>query len=82
MNLELLAAISREDLYPFKVLAWLGLAGMMLVGVYFFKHQHRLFGVDPETPSDTSGGRDYGRMQTWVLWLGMVVVLAFFALAL
>jgi hypothetical protein len=82
MNLELLAAISREDLYPFKVLSWICILGTLALGVYFFKHQTRLFGVDSEIPSDTSGGRDYGRMQTWVLWWGMLIVFAFFALAL
>ncbi|MES2738612.1 MAG: hypothetical protein V4672_20010 [Verrucomicrobiota bacterium] len=83
MNLEpLLAALSREDLYPFKILAWIGIGCTLALGVYFFKHQTRLFGFDDEIPSDTSGGRDYGRMQTWVLWWGMLIVFAFFALAI
>ncbi len=82
MNALLLAAISREDLYPFKILSFLALGATLLAGLYFFKNQHRWFGVDREVPSDTSGGRDYGRMQTWVCWFGMVVVFAFFAFAL
>lgn len=83
MNLEpVLAAISREDLYPFKVCAWIAIAGTLALGVYFYKHQTRLFGFDEEIPSDSSGGRDYGRMQTWVLWWGMLVVFAFFGFAL
>lgn len=82
MNLELLAAINREDLFPFKILAFIAIAGTLALGVYFFKHQTRLFGFDEEIPSDTSGGRDYGRMQTWVLWWGMLIVFSFFAFAL
>ncbi|SKA76609.1 hypothetical protein SAMN02745166_00210 [Prosthecobacter debontii] len=84
MNLELIAAmtLSREDLFPFKVLAFICVAGTLALGYYFWKHQVRLFGFDDEIPSDTSGGRDYGRMQTWVLWWGMLCVFAFFAFAL
>lgn len=82
MNLELLAAIAREDLQAFKWLAWGCIGITLVIGWYFFKHQTRLFGHDEEIPSDTSGGRDYGRMQTWVLWWGMLAVFAFFALAL
>ncbi|TDU71286.1 hypothetical protein EI77_02409 [Prosthecobacter fusiformis] len=82
MNLELLATLNREDLYPFKMLAFVGIAATLALGVYFFKHQTRLFGFDDEIPSDTSGGRDYGRMQTWVLWWGMLAVFTFFGFAL
>ncbi|MCW0220094.1 MAG: hypothetical protein OJI67_17345 [Prosthecobacter sp.] len=82
MNLELLATLDREALYPFKILAFFAIAGTLALGVYFFKHQTTLFGVDEEIPSDTSGGRDYGRMQTWVLWWGMLIVFCFFAVAL
>lgn len=83
MNLELLlAALSREDLYPIKVMAWIGVVGTLACGVYFFKHQTRLFGFDNEVPSDTSGGRDYGRMQTWVCWWGVLIALLFFAIAI
>ncbi|MEN3943963.1 hypothetical protein WJU23_21855 [Prosthecobacter sp. SYSU 5D2] len=82
LNLELLAAMNREDLYAFKILAFVGIAATLGLGVYFFKHQTRLFGFDEEIPSDTSGGRDYGRMQTWVLWWGMLIVFCFFAFAL
>lgn len=81
-NLVLLAAMNREDLYPFKILALVGVAATLALGIYFFIHQTRLFGFDEEVPSETSGGRDYGRMQTWVLWWGMLIVFCFFAFAL
>jgi hypothetical protein len=82
LHLQLLAAMSREDLFPFKILAFVGIAATLAMGVYFYKHQTHLFGFDDEIPSDTSGGRDYGRMQTWVLWWGMLIVFCFFAFAL
>ena len=74
--------VDAEVVYTIKVLSILALLGTLALGGVLYKNQHRWFGVDAEVPSDSSGGRDYGRMQTWVFWLGMVIVFAFFALAL
>ncbi len=83
MNLEhvtLLAAMSAEGRFAFKIISLAAVFGTLALGMYFFKNQHIWFGKEADTPSDTSGGREYGRMQTWVLYWGMLAVFIFFAL--
>ena len=78
----LLAVMSEDGRFAMKLAASIFLVFTLPAGVYFFKNQHRWFGHAPEVPSDTSGGREYGRMQTWVLYWGLLAVFAFFAFAL
>lgn len=42
--------------------------GTLVVGVYLVCNSERLFGVDPNVPSETSGGRSYAKMQAFVVW--------------
>jgi hypothetical protein len=44
----------------FFILCFLGTA---FVGVMVLKNYERLFGNDPDAPSETSSGRTYGKMQ-------------------
>ena len=74
--------MNHEALFPIKVMAGLGLAGMLALGVWMFKNEQRLFGYDPEVPSDNSSPRTYGKAQLWLLWLLMLKVFAFFAFTL
>ena len=86
MNLNslpwVLAVMSDEGRLFIKFLAVVFLIGSVGLGHYFYKNQHRWFGREADIPSDTSGGREYGRMQTWVLYWGMVIVFAYFAIVL
>ncbi len=42
--------------------------GTLVVGVYLLRNQERFFGMDPEVPSETSGGRTYTKMLVFVVW--------------
>ena len=79
-SLHTLAAMSAEGRMTFKMLAIMATVAMIPLGLYFFKNQKRWFGHDPEVPWDGSGPREYERMQTWVLYWGMLAVFAFFAM--
>ncbi len=79
---QMLAEMNRELTFPIKIFAIVGLIALIGVGIYFFINEMKYFGRDPETPSDTSGGRDYGRVQTWMCYWGLVIVFAFFAIIL
>lgn len=74
--------MDHEALFPIKVMACVALAGTLAAGGYMVKHSHAMFGFDPEVPSDNSSARGYGKAQMWLLWLLMVKVFAFFAIAL
>lgn len=74
--------MNHERLFPIKILAMLGLAGMLGLGVWLWKNDHRLFGFDAEVPSDGSSPRGYGKAQVWLLWLLGLKVFGFFAYAI
>ena len=36
---------------------------LLFVGVWILKNHQRLFGVDPDIPSESSGARNYNKLQ-------------------
>lgn len=53
--------------------------GTLVAGVYIFLHSERLFGVDPNMPSENSSGRAYGKMQAFVVWAHVAALTGAFA---
>jgi hypothetical protein len=74
--------MNHEALFPIKVLAMIALAGMIGLGVWMLKNDKRLFGFDPEVPSDNASPRTYGKTHVWLTWLLVLKVFAFFAYSL
>jgi len=52
----------------------------LLVGGYLMKNFQKLFGVDPEMPSENSSSRTYTRVQVFLVWAHFVVLTGSFAL--
>ena len=74
--------MNHEALFPIKVMAILGVAGMLGLGAWMLRNDQRLFGFDAEVPSDGSSSRTYGKVHIWLIWLLMLKVFAFFAYSL
>jgi hypothetical protein len=74
--------MNHEALFPIKILAILGVAGMLALGVWMWRNEDRLFGFDPEVPSDNSSPRTYGKTHLWLTWLLILKVFGFFAWSL
>jgi hypothetical protein len=51
----------------------------LLAGVYLLRNSERLFGIDPNMPSETSSGRAYGIMQAFVVWAHAAALTGAFA---
>jgi hypothetical protein len=56
--------------------------GVLLGGVWILKHYQKLFGVDPEMPSENSSSRSYNKMQVLVVWLHALLLTGAFAIGL
>jgi hypothetical protein len=53
--------------------------GTLAAGVYLLRNSERLFGSDPNTPSENSSGRAYGKMQAFVVWAHVAALTGAFA---
>lgn len=53
--------------------------GTLAAGVYLLINSERLFGVDPNMPSENSSGRAYGKMQAFVVWAHVAAITGAFA---
>jgi hypothetical protein len=54
----------------------------LLAGVYLLRNHRRLFGVDPEMPSENASSRTYSALQIFVVWAHAVLLTGAFALML
>jgi hypothetical protein len=54
----------------------------LAVGVYLLRNYERLFGVDPNMPSENSSSRAYSKLQVFVIWAHAAGLTAAFALLL
>ena len=55
---------------------------LLFVGVWILKNHQRLFGVDPDIPSESSDARNYNKLQIIALWLHALLLTGSFALLL
>ncbi len=56
--------------------------GTLVGGVYLFRNFERLFGPDPDMPSENSSARSYSKMQVFVVWAHAAALTGSFALFL
>ncbi len=56
--------------------------GTLFTGVYLLRNYQRLFGVDPDMPSETGSSRTYSKLQILVVWAHAVALTGAFALLL
>lgn len=54
----------------------------LLAGGYMFKNYQKLFGIDPNMPSENGSSRAYTRVQVFLVWIHFVVLSGSFALLL
>ena len=54
----------------------------LFAGVYLFKNYQRLFGVDPNIPSENGSARAYSKVQIFSVWIHAVLLTGAFALLL
>ena len=61
-------------------------AGLFLLtlaaGAYLALNYQRLFGVDPQMPSETGSSRAYSKVQVFLVWVHAVFLTGTFALML
>ena len=52
----------------------------LLAGAYLVKNFQKLFGVDPDMPSESGSSRAYTRIQVFLVWAHFFVLTGSFAL--
>jgi hypothetical protein len=52
----------------------------LLAGAWLFRHYEKLFGVDPNIPSETSGARCYSKTLIFLIWGHAMLITGGFAL--
>jgi hypothetical protein len=73
----------QSDVLLFFRLIFTGLfIGTLLAGGYIFKNYQRLFGVDPNVPSENGSARAYSKVQVFSVWIHAVLLTGAFALLL
>jgi len=56
--------------------------GTLVAGVYLYRNFERLFGADPNIPTDTAGARGLSKVQFIAIWLHAVALTGAFAFLL
>lgn len=74
--------ITPELATPIRIMAYVGIVGTILVGLYVMKFSKVLFGKNKDLPSESSGVRNYTNMQAFVVWLMALKMFIFLALAI
>ncbi|HSI82745.1 MAG: hypothetical protein ACAI35_23035 [Candidatus Methylacidiphilales bacterium] len=52
----------------------------LAAGVYLLRHQERLFGANSGFHTDTTGARDYNKLQVWATWVHVALLTGAFAI--
>jgi len=55
---------------------------VLAAGAYLLKNYQRLFGVDPDIPSENASARAYSKVQVFVVWVHALLLTGAFALLL
>lgn len=56
--------------------------GTLVAGVYLLRNYERLFGVDPNVPSENGSARAYSKVQVFCIWAHAAGLTGAFALLL
>ena len=54
--------------------------GTLIAGYYMFKNSEKLFGEDPDVPTDNSGSRGLNKVQIITIWAHAVAITGALAL--
>ncbi|MDB6006621.1 MAG: hypothetical protein JWR15_3608 [Prosthecobacter sp.] len=74
----LLAALTDAGVLWHDIFGVITLAVLLVIGILFFRHQHRWAGGNPQVP-ETNMDRKFGRIQLWVLyWVAIAAAIGFF----
>ena len=71
-----------EVLLFFRILAAALFVLTAFAGIYLGKNYQRLFGVDPNMPSETGSSRAYSKVQIFAVWAHVLFATGAFALLL
>jgi hypothetical protein len=74
--------MQNEVLLLFRVIFTGLFIATLLAGVYLFKNYQRLFGVDPNIPSENGSARAYSKVQVFSVWVHAVLLTGAFAFLL
>ncbi len=74
--------MQNEVLLIFRLIATTAFFGLLGAGFWMALNYRRLFGVDPEMPSENSSSRAYSQVQIFTVWAHALVATAAFALFL
>jgi hypothetical protein len=66
--------MQNDPLLPFRLFSAAALALSILALVYVMKNTERLFGFDPNVPSETGSGRTYNRFLVIIALIHAVVL--------
>lgn len=54
----------------------------LVLGIWGLKNGRRLFGPDPDNPSETGGARSFGVAHIIAVWLGIFAYMVYMAIQL
>jgi hypothetical protein len=73
----------QNEIFLFVRIIFTGLfVATLFAGVFLFKNYQRLFGVDPDMPSEGDSSRAYSKVQVFSVWAHAVLLTGAFALLL
>lgn len=79
---EPIIAMSTDAFQFVRVIFTFLFIGTLVAGVYLLRNYERLFGKDPNMPSENSSSRAYSKLQIFVIWAHAVALTGAFALLL
>ncbi len=74
--------MENEILAVFRILAFVVFAAALYAGYHLLKNHEKLFGVDPNMPSEGSSSRSYSKMQVFAIWAHVLIASGSVALML
>lgn len=74
--------MQNDPFFIFRVFATVIFLGTLYAGFYMFRNFEKLFGADPNIPSENGSARAYSKVQIFSLWAHVLFASGAFALLL
>jgi hypothetical protein len=74
--------MQNELFMVFRIIASAVFIAALYAGYYMFKNYQRLFGIDPNMPSEGKSSRAYSQVQVFAVWAHVLCASGAFALLL
>lgn len=74
--------MTEEAMLFFRIVCISGAIVTLLAGIFLFKNSERLFGSNPDHPSENSSGRLYAKFLVFAAWAHAMVLFTLGALKL